>query len=524
MIHRRGTQLVDGSGQPIKLKGVNLGGWLLWEGWIWGGGFDAEKKIMNRLNDLVGKEAAIKFRDDIHNNFITESDFRSIAELGFNVIRLPFNHTILEDDDKPFVYKDSGWAILDRAISWAKKYNIYVVLDLHALPGGQSSYFPSDPDDDRLWDSKENMQRSVALWKTIAQRYKDQTIVAGYDLVNEPIPKNKSIFVELYNQMIAAIREVDPNHLIIIEGADFSRDFSMFEQPLTENQAYSFHLYTWSNLFGDEFEKLARYDDVAKKHNIPLWNGEMGENKPELVAKSVDKFNQDDLISGWCYWTWKKVLNHFPCLVEIKVSDHWKKLIKWTSISLPWNKPSKEEALSGMEDFISAVRFENNLINQEMVQALAPKQQSVNSTAGSGTDLTATYFDDESLNHQKLTRIDPIINFDWGWDAPDKNIPSDHFSARWTGFILPSYSETYTFYVNSDDGARLWVDNQLLIDNWKEGAHTSSGKISLTAGQKYNIKLEYYENAGLAKLQLFWSSIRQSKEDIPQSKLYPVKP
>jgi endoglucanase len=372
MIHRQGMQLVDGSGQPLHLKGVNLGGWLLWEDWIWGGGFNAEKTVMERLSSLVGATAAVTFQQDIHEHFITEDDIRAIAQLGFNVIRVPLNHTVLEDDHQPYVYKESGWKLLDRLLGWAEKHRISVVLELHAAPGGQSLGFPFDPDFILLWYSEENLRRTVAWWQAVAHRYKDWPIVAGYDLLGEPWPPNGSALVNLYARIIAAIREVDPHHLIILEGADFARDFSMFTAPLDENMAYSFHLYTWSSWWDPnaEFAKLAQYDTLARTQNVPLWNGEMGENTVPMVAATVDLFRADPLVSGWCYWTWKKVPNWFPALVSIQASPNWKKLIEWIGWQIPWAKPTKEEALAGMAEFIQAIRFKNTVVNQEMVEAL----------------------------------------------------------------------------------------------------------------------------------------------------------
>ena len=122
----------------------------------------------------------------------------------------------------------------------------------------------------------------------------------------------------------------------------------------------------------------------------------------------------------------------------------------------------------------------------------------------------------------KMTRLDPTINFDWGTGSPDPSIPmSDLFSIRWTGKIKALYSELYTFYTVSDAGVRLWVNNQLVIDHWT--AHTAtekSGTIALQAGQKHDIKIEYYEDSGMASLRLFWSSLSTPRQIVPSSLLF----
>jgi alpha-L-fucosidase 2 len=136
--------------------------------------------------------------------------------------------------------------------------------------------------------------------------------------------------------------------------------------------------------------------------------------------------------------------------------------------------------------------------------------------------LNATYYNGSSFNTKMLERVDSVINFNWGTGSPSPLINTDNFSARWTGQVEPSYTETYTFYTTSDDGVRLWVNNQLLIDKWiNQGSTEYSATIALVAGQRYNIKLEYYEDTQGADVSLAWSSTSQTKQIIPQNKLFP---
>jgi hypothetical protein len=142
---------------------------------------------------------------------------------------------------------------------------------------------------------------------------------------------------------------------------------------------------------------------------------------------------------------------------------------------------------------------------------------------GNGTGLKAEYYNGMTFDTLVLTRIDPTVNFDWGAGSPSASVNVDRFSARWTGQVQPLYSQTYTFYAQSDDGIRLWVNGQLLIDNCIDHALTEdSGRIALTAGQKYDIKIEYYENSNLAQATLSWSSSSQAKQIVPQSQLFPA--
>jgi hypothetical protein len=142
-------------------------------------------------------------------------------------------------------------------------------------------------------------------------------------------------------------------------------------------------------------------------------------------------------------------------------------------------------------------------------------------SSSSGNGLSGQYFDNMDFTNLKLTRTDININFNWGNGSPVSTMGADQFSVRWTGQVQALYSETYTFYTNSDDGVRLWVNGQEIINNWTDHAPTeNSGSISLAAGQKYDIKMEYYENGGGAVAMLSWSSKTQAKQIIPKSQLY----
>ena len=136
--------------------------------------------------------------------------------------------------------------------------------------------------------------------------------------------------------------------------------------------------------------------------------------------------------------------------------------------------------------------------------------------------LTGQYFDNIDFTGATITRTDPTVNYDWTNHAPP-GIGPDTWSARWSGRVKPANSETYTFHTTSDDGVRLWVGGKLIIDNWTDHAPTENqGTITLTAGQLYDVRMEYYENGGGAVAKLWWSSARQGKQIVPQSRLYPA--
>jgi hypothetical protein len=203
------------------------------------------------------------------------------------------------------------------------------------------------------------------------------------------------------------------------------------------------------------------------------------------------------------------------------LSYQWQKQVSgtWTNISGATSSTFTINAAQGSD----AGSYRVSVANSAGSVVSNTVSLSVNSVGviGTGTGLTGQYFSDQNLTNAVLTRTDATINFDWGNGSPAANVPVDHFSARWTGQVQAQFSETYTFYTTSDDGVRLWVNGQLIIDNWTDHAPTeNSGTIALVAGQKYDIKMEFYENGGGATAKLFWSSPSTAKQAVPTSQLY----
>ncbi len=140
-----------------------------------------------------------------------------------------------------------------------------------------------------------------------------------------------------------------------------------------------------------------------------------------------------------------------------------------------------------------------------------------------GTGLTGEYYDNEDLTNLKLTRLDCQVSFNWRRGSPSPLIGADTFSARWTGQVLAPVSGTYSFSTTSDDGVRLWIDGQQLINNWtRHSLTTNSGKITLAAGRRYDVRLEYFEHTGNASINLSWTAPGKATETIPTAQLFPA--
>ncbi len=219
----------------------------------------------------------------------------------------------------------------------------------------------------------------------------------------------------------------------------------------------------------------------------------------------IEECHQNNL--SWLYWDWHNPYGSLDSLSYDGIYGHW-------------NSNSQHPYGANFGQWI-AVSSPYSI--QNTAQKTPFLLESMGSPPpGTGTGLLGEYYDNMNFTNLKLTRTDATVNFDWGSGSPDPSIGSDTFSVRWTGQVEPLYSETYTFYTVTDDGVRLWVNNQLIIDKWVDQSSTEwSGTISLSAGQKYDIKMEYYENGGGALAKLLWSSSRQPKQVIPASQLYP---
>src|ERR1035437_2848061 len=185
-----GTKFVNQNGQEVYLKGMGLGGWLEPEGYMFGmSGFaNSPSQIQKKIQDLIGPDNTNAFYSAFRKIFVTENDIKALATWGFNLVRLPFHYNILTPPDSPGIYLESGFAIFDSLISWCKTNNIYIILDMHCAPGGESDQTISDYDPSilSLWQDTAKQTRTVDIWRTIAERYKDEPTIAGYDLLNEP--------------------------------------------------------------------------------------------------------------------------------------------------------------------------------------------------------------------------------------------------------------------------------------------------------------------------------------------------
>jgi aryl-phospho-beta-D-glucosidase BglC (GH1 family) len=353
---------VNESGEKILLRGLGLGNWMLPEGYMWkfGGQADRPRRIEKMVGDLIGTENADRFWTEYRKNYITEADIQRIADLGYNSIRPALNARLfLTESDSPEPVKE-GYELLDNLVKWCKARGIYVIIDLHGAPGGQTGQNIDDSADDQpqLFMQTKYQDRLVGLWTTIAQRYKNEPAVAGYDLLNEPLPertgaapKYKDRLEPLYKRITQAIRAVDQKHMIILEGADWSNDWSVFTASFDKNLVYQFHYYCWDT--PARLKSIGQYLDYGRRFNAPIWVGETGERDDGIYWATTEYFEANNI--GWSFWPWKK-MNAVNAPYSIKAPDHWDAIV---ACSQGGAKPSKEVALKAFNDLLVNIRVEN---------------------------------------------------------------------------------------------------------------------------------------------------------------------
>jgi endoglucanase len=310
-IRAQGTILADENGKEFFIRGIGLGNWLLAEGYMWDfntGRADRPRRIEETFSDLLGKENAALFWRKFRDVYTTEKDIRAIRDEGFNTVRLPINWRLFMEDSETVIFREEGFSYIDRLLSWCADNGVYAVIDLHGAPGGQTGRNIDDSERDvpELFTQARYRTMTVALWTEIARRYRENTFVLAYDLLNEPLPADtarqfNADLEPLYREITAAIRTVDTNHIITLEGADWSNDWSVFGKPFDGNLLYQFHKY-WNS---PDAASIRPYLNFRNTYQVPVWCGETGENTDGWYRSSFSLLEKNRI--GWAFWPWKKI-------------------------------------------------------------------------------------------------------------------------------------------------------------------------------------------------------------------------
>src|SRR5919112_2630117 len=236
LLQVQGARIVDGRGEGIRLKGTNIGGWLNMENFITG--YAANETMMRAaVRQVLGDDAYELFFDRLLTAFYGDADAAFLAELGLNCVRIPVNYRHLESDLRPFEIIEDGFRQLDRAVEAGAAHGVYSIIDLHALPGSQNQHWHSDNPTHRalFWEHRHFQDRVVNLWEAIADRYKGNPWVAGYNLMNEPADESRAVVGPFYARLAAAVRAGRSGPLRFLDGNTHSNEFDFFDDETLDN-------------------------------------------------------------------------------------------------------------------------------------------------------------------------------------------------------------------------------------------------------------------------------------------------
>jgi len=356
---------------------MNLGNWLVPEGYMFEfkGGPQAPREIEEYVNELIGPERAAAFWREYRERYITEADIKLLHDAGFNSVRLPFHYKFFAEGT------NEGFEYADRVADWAKKYGMYVVLDMHCAPGGQTG---TNIDDSHGWpwlfESPAAQEQTIAIWKRIAAHYRDNPAILGYDLLNEPIPhfpqlqKYNPALEPLFRRITAAVRSVDPNHIIILGGAQWDSNFKVFGAPFDKNVVYTFHKY-WT---APTKEVIQEYLDFRDRYQAPIWLGESGENTDEWIQKFTRVLEENQI--GWAFWPYKK-MGRPSSVLTIARPKYWDEIVAYGALRKGVGnaekqvavRPSLEHSQAAFDDLLTKLAPAVCTTNSGYVQALGMK-------------------------------------------------------------------------------------------------------------------------------------------------------
>ena len=508
-LHRNGQKIEDGNGNNIVLRGLGLGGWMVQEGYMLKTDAAAGPQhiIKQKITDLIGAESTEEFYKAYKANGITKRDIDSLAAWGFNSVRLPMHYNLYtlpiqkEKNSGQNTWLEEGFNMTDDLLSWCEANKIYLILDLHAAPGGQgkdaniSDYDATKPS---LWERVDNQDKMVALWKKLALRYKDNPWIGGYDIINEPnwnfTGNDQNGCDEMSNaplralqvRVTNAIREVDKNHLIFIEGNCWGNNYNGIFPLWDENMALSFHKY-WNP---NDVASIQKFLDYRTQYNVPIWLGESGENSNVWFKEAISLMESNN--TGWAFWPMKKIDN-LAGVTSVKITPDYQQLLHYLKNS--GTKPSAIFAKSAFMQIAENYKMENLDIKQDVIDAMFRQVQTTDTKAYKKHVLPGKVFAAEyDLGQNGYAYFDKdVVNYDgtkftkWNKGGAMRNDGVDIQSCNdkitngfHVGFIEDNEWLQYTFDLDSDKE----FDVDIRYSNTKTGGKLyladEKGKVSKT--------------------------------------------
>ena len=375
-----GHDLIKPDGEKLFIQGTNLGNWLNPEGYMFGFSRTNSAWMIDLLfKEAVGPDKTALFWQQFKDNYVTRADIDYIARQGANTIRLPFNYKLFTDDDyMGQTGQKDGYERIDSIVSWCKANQLYLILDMHDCPEGQTG----DNIDDGygypwLFESESAQQLFCSIWRDIASRYKNETTILGYELMNEPIAHyfdNRDSLYQLlqplYQRCVKAIREVDQNHIILLGGAHWNSFFWMLDDVSYDDKL----MFTCHRYGGPATkEAIAHYIHFRDSVNRPMYMGEFGHNTDEWQRDFVRILKEANI--GYTFWPYKKVDG--SCMMAIQRPEGWDSIVvNYSETSRntyqEWReaRPKQQTFRQLLDEFARNCRFDRCTPQKDYIQTM----------------------------------------------------------------------------------------------------------------------------------------------------------
>lgn len=432
-LHQDGKNILDGNNENFIIRSIGTGNWMIQEGYMMqsnDAGLHTQHEFRDKLIETIGVERTDSFYTAWLQNHFTRTDVDSMKAWGFNAIRPALHYKWFTPpiEDEPvqgeITWLNRGFEMVDSLVKWCTDNEMYLILDMHGTPGGQGTnadISDYDPDKDALWENQDNKDKLIALWRRLAERYSDEPYVGGYDLINETnwtfTEANNKPLWDLFKDITAAIREVDTNHMIILEGNGFANDYNGLPTLWDDNMALSFHKY-WT--YNDE-GSLNWMTTLRDQRNVPIWLGESGENSNTWFTSLIALAESKNI--GWSWWPVKKgAINN---VLEVTVNEDYTRLMQdWENTGPAL---SEDEIFQAVLTFAENHKIENCSVKYDVIDAMIRqpfttetkpfKNHSIGQTIFAvDYDLgrnNFAYYDTDTANYNVST--DVYVNWNAGW-------------------------------------------------------------------------------------------------------------
>ncbi|NVO18529.1 MAG: carbohydrate-binding protein [Bacteroidetes bacterium] len=500
-----GKKIVDQNGNEVILRGMGLGGWMIQEGYMMetSNFAGSQHEIKAKIQSLVGPENTATFYKTWHQNHCTRRDIDSLASWGFNSIRVPMHYNLftLPVESEPVAdsntWLEEGFVLTDSLVKWCSADHIYIILDLHAAPGGQgrdaniSDYDPSKPS---LWENQANKNKTIALWKRLAERYANEPWIGGYDLINETnwnftAGANQNGCDETTNAPLrqlliaitTAIREVDTHHIIFIEGNCWANNYNGILPSWDNNLVVSFHKY-WSY---NDLGSIQGMLNIRNNFNVPLWLGESGENSNAWFTEAIQLLEKNSI--GWSWWPLKKVSSVVGPYTIPKNTGYQTLLDYWQNGG---TTPTSEFAMNALMQLAENAKPENCIYRKDVIDAMFRQVSDTNT---------------KPFSHQAVPGIIHASDYDLGRygsayfdkDIADYHVTTGTYTAWNNGWTYRNDGVDLETSFDSDPGS-----NGINI-GWTQDNEWTQYSVNVDSSAVYTIKFRYaYASGTAAKIRL----------------------